>query len=323
MRCLGFLRLTGRFSYGQDDGVMPVPSLVWPKFELRGFAVVMLVAPSLPAPSARGDVLWALWRAETDLPYSVIDGFAAMFDATLSCGLCSGFAHPGRSPPCFHFPLLAATLDSAFKNVGFIVLAPVSVVFSVDVHCPGAGKAKEGKCQKLKPSFEDYDLCEVRFADSAPQVWLLGRQLGSSIVNFISAVAQVAAAAAAYLDGQEPFSAFFLVYLTIVGMLVMLPLLLGVLASSISVLVVTAERASAAWCAFVGHLMQMIAAATSVARAAAHKLVLFLSSGEVVSCSILAKVQHGCLVTVLHGHVLGLRILVVRFLTLVNLLCLC
>ena len=181
------------FSYGQDDGVMPVPSLVWPKFELRGFAVVMLVAPSLPAPAARGDVLWALWRAETDLPYSVIDGFAAMFDATLSCGLCSGFAHPGRSPPCFQFPLLAATLDSAFKNVGFIVLAPVSVVFSVDVHCPAAGKAMEGKCQKLKPSFEDYDLREVRFADSAPKFWLLGRQLGSSIVNFISAVAQVAA----------------------------------------------------------------------------------------------------------------------------------
>ena len=47
------------FSYGQDDGVMPVPSLVWPKFEMRGFAVAMLVAPSLPAPSAGGEVLWA------------------------------------------------------------------------------------------------------------------------------------------------------------------------------------------------------------------------------------------------------------------------
>ena len=259
-------------------------------------------------------------RAETDLPYSVIDGFAAMFDATPSCGLCSGFAHPGRSPPCFQFPLLAATLDSVFKNVGFLVRAPVSVVFSVDVHSTGAGKAKEGKCQKLKPSFEDYDLCDVRFADSAPQVWLLGRQLGSRIVNFFSAVAQVAVAAAAYLDGQEPFSVFFLVYLTIVCMSVMLPLLLGVLASAISVLVVTADRASAAWFAFVGHLVQMIAAATSLARAAAHKFVLFLSSEEVVSCSILAKVQHGCLATVLHGHVLGLRVLVVRFLTLVNLL---
>ena len=186
--------------------------LMWVFLTLRGRAVAMLVAPSLPPPSAGGEVLWALWRAETDLPYSVIDGFAAMFDATPSCGLCSGFAHPGRSPPCFQFPLLAATLDSVFKIVGFLVLAPVSVVFSVDVHSTGAGKAKEGKCQKLKPSFEDYDLCEVRFADSAPQVWLLGRQLGSSIVNFFSAVAQVAAAAAAHLDGQEPFSVFFLVF---------------------------------------------------------------------------------------------------------------
>ena len=162
---------------------MPVPSLVWLKFEMCGYAVTMLVAPSLPAPSAGGEVLWALWRAETDLPYSVISGFAATFDAMPSCGLCSGFAHPGRSPPCFQFPLLAATMESVFKKVGFIVLAPVSVVFSVDVHCPGAGKAKEGKCQKLKPSFEDYDLCEARFAFSVPQVWLLERQLGSSIVN--------------------------------------------------------------------------------------------------------------------------------------------
>ena len=265
--------------------------------------------------------MWALWRAETDLPYSVIDGYAAMLDATLCCGLCSGFAHPGRSPPCFQFPLLAATLDSAFKNDGFIVLAPVSVVFSVDVHSTGAGKAKEGQCQKLKPSFEDYDLCEVRFADSAPQVWLRGRQLGSSIVNFVSAVAQVAAAsAAAYHDGLEPVRVFFLYYLTIVGMLMMLPLLLGVLESSVSVLAVTVDRASAAWFASVGHLMQVIAAATSVARAAAHKFVLFLSSGVVVSCSILAKMQHGSLVAVLHGHVLGLRIFVVRFFTLVDLL---
>ena len=254
--------------------------LMWVFLTLRGCAVAMLVAPSLPAPSAAGEVLWALWRAETDLPYSVISGFAATLDAMPSCGLCSGFAHPGRSPPCFQFPLLAATLESVLKNVGFIVLAPVSVVFSVDIHCPGTGKAKEGKCQKLKPSFEDYDLCEVRFAVSAPQVWLLERQLGSSIVCFFSAVVQVAAAAAAYLDGQEPFCVFFLVYLSIVGMLEMLPLLLGVLASSISVFVVTAYQASAAWFAFVGHLAQMIAAATSLARAAAHKFVLSLSSGR-------------------------------------------
>ena len=77
-------------------------------------------------------------------------------------------------------------------------------------------------------------------------------------------------------------------------MSVMLPLLLGVLASSISVLAVTADRASAAWFAFVGHLVQMIAAATSLARAAAHKFVLFLSSGEVVSCSILASAAWAC-----------------------------
>ena len=105
--------------------------LMWVFVTLRGRAVAMLVAPSLPSPSAGGEVLWALWRAKTDLPYSVIDGYAAMLDATLCCGLCSGSAHPGRSPPCFQFPLLAATLDSAFKNDGFIVLAPVSVVFSV------------------------------------------------------------------------------------------------------------------------------------------------------------------------------------------------
>ena len=138
-------------------------------------------------------------------------------------------------------------------------------------------------------------ICVKSVLPTLSQVWLLGRQLGSSIVNFFSAVAQVAAAAAAYLDGQEPLSVIFLVYLIIVGMLVMLLLLLGVLASSISVLVVTADRASAAWFAFVGHLVQMTATATSLARAAAHKFVLFLSSGEVVSCSILAKVQHGCL----------------------------
>ena len=118
-----------------------------------------------------------VWRAETDLPFSVIGGVAAMLDATPSCGLCSGFAHPGRSPPCFQFPLFAATLDSAFKNVEFIVFAPVSVVFSVDVHSTGAGKAKEGKCQKLKPSFEDYDLCEVRFADSALRFGCAGGSL--------------------------------------------------------------------------------------------------------------------------------------------------
>ena len=279
------------FSKGKDDGVMPAPSLVWPQFE----TVAMLVAPSLPAPSAGGEVLWALWRAETDLPYSVSSGSAAMFDAMPSCVLCSGFAHPGRSPPCFQFPLLAATLVSVFKEIGFIVLAPVSVVFSVDIHCWCAGKAKEGKCQKLKPSFEDYDLCEVRFAVSVPQVWLLERQLGSSIVRFFSAVAQVAAAAAAYLDGLEPLCVFFL---------------LGVLASLISVFVVAVDLASAAWFAFVGHLAKMTAAATCLARAAAHKFVLSLSSGEVVSCSILAKVQHGCWATVLHGHVLGLRVLV-------------
>ena len=59
-------------AHGQDDGVMPVPSLVWLKFEMRGYAVAMLVAPSLPVPLAGGEVLWALWRAETDLPYSVL-----------------------------------------------------------------------------------------------------------------------------------------------------------------------------------------------------------------------------------------------------------
>ena len=202
---------------------------------------------------------------------------------------------------------VSSTLESVFKNVGFIVLAPVSVDVTVDVHCPGAGKAKEGKCQKLKPSFEDYDLCEVRFAVSVPQVWLLERQLGSSIVCFFSAVAQVAAAAAANLDWLEPFCVFFLVYLTIVDMSEMLPLLLGVLASSISVFVVTADWASAAWFAFVGHLAQMTAAATCLARAAAHKFV------PSVSCSILAKVQHVCLATVLHGHVLGLWRLVMRY----------
>ena len=214
------------------------------------------------------------------------------------------------------------SVSSACCDAGFcFVLAPVSVVFSVDVHSTGAGKAKEGKCQKLKPSFEDYDLCEVRFADSAPQVWLRGRQLGSSIVKFFSAVAQVAAAsAAAYHDGLEPVRVFFLYYLIIVGMLMMLPLLLGVLESSVSVLAVTVDWASAAWFAFVGLLMQVIAAATSVARAAAHKFVLVSSSGVVVSCSILAKMQHGNLVAVLHGHVLGLRIFVVRFFTLVDLL---
>ena len=63
------------FSSGQDDGVMPVPSLVWMKFKIHEYAVAMLVAPSLPAPSAGGEVLWALWRAETDLPYSVVSGF--------------------------------------------------------------------------------------------------------------------------------------------------------------------------------------------------------------------------------------------------------
>ena len=114
------------------------------------------------------------------------------------------------------------------------------------------------------------------------------------------------AAAAAYLDGLEPFCVFFLVYLTFVGMSEMLPLLLGVLASSISVFVVTADRASAAWFAFVGPLAQMTAAATCLARAAAHKFILS------VSCSILAKVQHGCWATVLHGHLLGLRRLVMR-----------
>ena len=45
------------------------------------------------------------------------------------------------------------------------MLALLSVVFSVDIHCLGSGQAKEGKCQKLKPSFEENDLCEVRFAD--------------------------------------------------------------------------------------------------------------------------------------------------------------
>ena len=66
-------------------------------------------------------------------------------------------------------------------------------------------------------------------------------------------------------------------------MLEMLPLLLGVLASSFSVFVVTADRASAAWFAFVGHLAQMIAAATSLARAAAHKFVSFKWRGCLVS----------------------------------------
>ena len=156
--------------HGIESSLLASDSLRKLRSSTCGCAVVMLVAPSLPSPLAGGEV----WRAETDLPFSVIGGVSAMLDATPSCGLCSGFAHPGRSPPCFQFPLLAATLDSAFKNVKFIVLAPVSVVFSVDVHSTGAGKAKEGKCQKLKPSFEDYDLCEVRFADSAPQVWLRG-----------------------------------------------------------------------------------------------------------------------------------------------------
>ena len=49
-------------------------------------------------------------------------------------------------------------------------------------------------------------------------------------------------------------------------------------------------------------LLVHLAAATSVARAAAHKFVLSLSSGEVVWCSILAKVQDGCWTSVLHGH---------------------
>ena len=227
------------FSKGKDDGVMPAPSLVWPQFE----TVAMLVAPSLPAPSAGGEVLWALWRAETDLPYSESSGSVAMFDVMLSCVLCSGFAHP-------------ATPVSVFKEIGFIVIAQVSVLFSVDIHSWCAGKAKEGKCQKLKPSLEDYDLCEVRFAVSVPQVWLLERQLGSSIVRFFSAVAQVAAAAAAYFDGLEPLCVFFL---------------LGVLASLISVFVVAVDLASAAWFAFVGHLAKMTAAATCLARAAAHK----------------------------------------------------
>ena len=273
--------------------------LVWVLLALRGRAVVMLVASSLPAPAAGGEVLWSPWRAETDLQYSVLSGVAATLDAMPS--VFSGFAHPGRSPPCLRFPLFAATLESVLKNVGVIVLALVSVVFSVNIHCHGSGKAKEGKCQKLKPSFEDYGLCEVRFAASAPQVWLLERLLGSSIVCFFSAVAQVAAAAAAYLEGQELFCVFFIFCLIIVSMSEMLLVLLGVPASWISVFVVIAG-----------------AAATNLARAAAHKFVLSLSSGEVVWCSILAKVQDGCWASVLHGHVLGLRGLVMRLLTLVN-----
>ena len=70
----------------------------------------------------------------------------------------------------------------------------------------------------------------------------------------------------------------------------------------------TAGRAHAAWFAFLGHLAKKIAAAMSLARAAAHKFVLSPSSGEVVWCSIL----------VLHGHVLGLQSLVMRLLTSVN-----
>ena len=126
-----------------------------------------------------------------------------MFAAMPSCGLCSGFAHRGRSPPRFQFPLPAATLESDFKNVvltvgvfswwwaGVLVLAFGIVVFSVGILCPGSGKAKEGKCQKLKPSVEENELSEVRFDESSPQVWLLDQQLGSSSVCFFSAGAQL------------------------------------------------------------------------------------------------------------------------------------
>ena len=198
----------------------------------------------------------------------------------------------GEALLVFSFLCLLRRWSLFFKNVGFIVLAPVSVVFTVDVHCPGAGKAKEGKCQKLKPSFEDYDLCEVRLAVSVPQVWLLQRQLGSSIVCFFSAVAQVAAAAAAYLDGLEPFCVFFLVYSgsSKFDLGVCCDCGLGV---CIVVCVCWSPRADDCSSYMLG-------------RAAAHKFVLS------VSCSILAKVQHVCWATVLHGHVLGLRRLVMR-----------
>ena len=106
------------------------------------------------------------------------------------------------------------------------------VVFSVGIHCPGSGKAKEGKCQKLKPSFEEHVLVEVRFADSAPRVWLLERQLGSSSVCFFSAVSQFAAAAAAHIEGQEPFRVFFRYNWIVAGVPETLPVMLGFSASS-------------------------------------------------------------------------------------------
>ena len=116
------------------------------------------------------------------------------------------------------------------------------VVFSVGIHCPGSGKAKEGKCQKLKPSFEEHVLSEVRFADSAPRVWLLERQLGSGSVCFFSAAAHfAAAAAAAHIEGQEPFRVFFTYNWIVAGVPETLPVLLGFSASSTSVCVVLVD----------------------------------------------------------------------------------
>ena len=70
---------------------------------------------------------------------------------------------------------------------------------------------------------------------------------------------------------------------------------------------------SAARFVFVGLFVQMIAAAISVARAAAHNFVQTLSGGEVV-----LFLNFGWWTSVLHGHVLGLQSLVVRLLTFVN-----
>ena len=105
---------------------------------LRGRAVgSLLAAPSSPAPAAGGEVFWcpdnssnfsAFWLLETDLRCVVSPGVAATSAALQSCGLVSGFAHLGLSPPRFQFRLPAAMLEPDLKSAASTGGYPLSAV---------------------------------------------------------------------------------------------------------------------------------------------------------------------------------------------------
>ena len=143
---------------------------------LRERAVGLLVAPSLPALTAGGEVLWSLWRAETDLPHSVWYCRDVGCDAELRC--VQWLRPPWAKPSLFSVSSACCDAGVCSQECGVVVLAPVSVVFSVDIHYLGSGKAKEGKCQKPKPSFEEYDLCEGAAAWKQHRLLLLSSCTG-------------------------------------------------------------------------------------------------------------------------------------------------